>query len=157
MNSRLLALVLLCGSAITNVQADTLSCPDLSAAVQIGACPTEEELKYTFLGYCSDNARMYETDDTCSDYQRYRRMKNTALWEAGSGAFQAYLSCELPAATIKAARASKIAVSRQGGITRVICTYPDGIAFTHRAKGNCKVEVNGDCAANPDACRASCE
>lgn len=157
MRSHLIAVVALCGLTTADAGADTLSCPNLATAVQAGACPSEEELKYTYVGYCSDNARMYETDDTCSDYQRYRRLKNIALWEAGRGAFQGYLSCELPAATIKAAGAVKISVSRQDGITRVTCTYPQGITFTHRAKGNCAVDGAGDCVANPAACRATCD
>jgi hypothetical protein len=35
----------------------TLACPDLAAATQVNACPTEEELKHTYTGFCSDNAR----------------------------------------------------------------------------------------------------
>lgn len=156
MKSHLAALLLLFGPTMADA-AGTLACPDLATAVQVGNCPTEEDLKYGYIGYCSDNARMYETDDNCSDFQRYRRLKNVANWEAGGGAFQAYLSCELSPATIKAARATGIAVSRQGNITRVACSYPQGIVFTHRAKGQCKVEGSGDCTTDPSACRATCD
>lgn len=158
MRLRLAVLALLFGATVTAAMADTLSCPDLSAAVQVGACPSEEELRYTFTGYCSDNARMYDKGaDNCSDYQVYRRVKNVALWESADGAFHAYLSCDLPAAAVKEAKASGIAVARQGRLTRLVCSYREGITFTHRTKAQCKVEGDGNCAANPAACKASCE
>jgi hypothetical protein len=60
------------------------ACPDLSAAKQVNACPTEEELKHTYTGFCSDNAKAYAKEtDTCPRYEDYRAMKNTALWESG--------------------------------------------------------------------------
>ncbi|HAF56158.1 MAG TPA: hypothetical protein DCL01_13325, partial [Thauera sp.] len=42
----------------TPARADTLSCPALSAAVQVAPCPTDAELQYTFMGFCGDNARL---------------------------------------------------------------------------------------------------
>jgi len=39
--------------------AESLACPDLAQARQVAACPTEAKLRYTFVGYCSDNARMF--------------------------------------------------------------------------------------------------
>jgi hypothetical protein len=152
------ALVLLFALARGGTAATPLPCPDLSAAVQVGTCPTEEELKYTFTGYCSDNARMYDKDqdNECSNYQRYRRLKNVVLWESADGSFHGYLSCDLPASAIKGAKPGRIAVSRQGRLTRLVCSYPDGILFVHRTKGECQVEGSGDCAADPAACRASC-
>ncbi len=157
MKCRLVALVLLIAPAMSPAWAATLSCPDLATAVPVGSCPGEEELRYTYTGYCSDPARLYETDSACASYEQYRRLKNIALWEAGDGGFQAYLSCDLPSATIRAARASKIAVSTRGKMTRLVCSYQDGIIFTHRKKGNCKVEGDGDCAAGPAACQATCD
>lgn len=37
--------------------AETLSCPQLTTALQVGNCPDENELQYTFTGYCSDDWR----------------------------------------------------------------------------------------------------
>jgi hypothetical protein len=86
MRSSLIAVALLVGPATTAAKGETLFCPDLAAAVQVGACPSEEELRYTFTGYCSDNARLYDPDTvTCSDYKHYRRLKNVALWESRDG------------------------------------------------------------------------
>lgn len=38
------------------------SCPDPAAAVQVGNCPGEAELRYSFNGFCSDNRRIYQDD-----------------------------------------------------------------------------------------------
>ncbi len=157
MKSHLVAAVLLFAPAASPAVAGPLACPDLATAMQVGNCPDEQELKYSFTAHCSDNARLYKPDDLCEDFERYRRAKTVALWEAGHGSFHAYLSCELPVATIRAAKASSVAVSRQGGVTRVVCSYERGIAFTHRAKGHCKVQGSADCAANPAACKVTCD
>lgn len=157
MKSFLVVLAVLVTPLLTPAQAATLSCPDLAGAVQVGTCPSEEELRYTYVGYCGANARLYETDSACSNFEEYRRLKNTALWEAGDGAFQAYLSCDLPVATIRAATAAKIEVTSKGRLTLLVCTYSDGITLTHRQKGQCRVEGGGDCAVDPAACKASCD
>ncbi|MDP2135755.1 MAG: hypothetical protein Q8J99_19300, partial [Sulfuritalea sp.] len=82
MNLKLPLFGLLC-SLVSPVWATVVSCPDLATAVQVAACPAEEELSYTFTGYCSDNSRTYKGDtDVCTDYQAYRKLKNVALWES---------------------------------------------------------------------------
>ena len=83
-------------------------------------------------------------------------MKNTALWESKDGAFQAYISCDLPAGALKTLKPASIAVTKQGKLTRLACSYPEGILFTHRSKAQCKVQGDGHCAADPAACRADC-
>jgi hypothetical protein len=135
--------------------AGTVSCPDLAAAVQVAACPSEAELKYTFIGYCADNARMYDKDPACADEKAYRQKKNVALWESRDGAFQGYVSCDLPPAVVKDAKATRIAVTRAGTLTRIACTYRDGIVFTQRMRAACKVTGDGSCAAGD--CTASCD
>ena len=157
MRKPLLALALALGLALPAIAA-TLACPDLSEAVQIATCPSEEELKYTFTGYCGADARLYARDtDTCASYQNYRKLKNVALWESADGAFQAYLSCELPATALKGLRAVSVDVTRHGTLTRLACNYPDGVTFTHRTKAQCTVRGDGRCAANPGACSAHCD
>ncbi|MBI4755360.1 MAG: hypothetical protein HY778_08085 [Betaproteobacteria bacterium] len=157
MNPHFLAMAL--SLAITlPALADTLACPDPATAVQVATCPSEEELKHTFIGYCSDNARMYARDtDTCTRYENYRRLKNVALWESQDGAFQAYVSCDLPAGALKTLKPAAIAVTRQGKLTRLACSYPEGIVFTHRSRAQCKVQGDGNCAADPAACKADCD
>lgn len=137
---------------------ETLSCPELATAVQVGNCPGEEELKYTFNGFCSDNRRMYQQDAAvCTDYQAYRQLKNVAQWESADGNFAAYLSCDLPPATLKAARVTRIEARRQGKIGLLTCHYGEDISFTYRSRLQCTVDGSGDCAGNPAACKASCE
>lgn len=137
--------------------AETLDCPDLAGAVQVGACPTEEELRYTFQGYCSDNARLYDRgDQVCTDYALYRALKNVSLWETPDGRFAGYVSCETGRAGLAGARARQVGVARQGSVTRVACSYDSGVVFAHRTKARC-VAAAGDCAADAAACRAQCE
>lgn len=157
MKLRDLIFALLCAPAFTTAQAATVSCPDLAAAAQLAACPSEEDLKFTFNGYCSADARPYSLDtEACTDYRKYRRLKNVALWEAPGGDFQGYVSCDLPLEKVKAAKVSGIAVARQGKITRLVCSYTDGISFTYRTREACLVEAGKNCAADPAACSATC-
>lgn len=138
--------------------AETVSCPDLAAAVQVAPCPPEEELQYTYTGYCGADARLYGRDaEYCESYAAYRRFKNVALWEAADGAFSTYLSCDLPEAGIKAAKAAQIAVAKQGKLTQVVCSYGDKVKFTYRTKASCKVDGAAKCAADGNGCKASCE
>ena len=138
------------------VAAATVACPDLTAAVQVAACPAEEELRHTYTGFCSDDAKAYKGEtDVCKDYRLYRALKNVALWESADGNFSAYVSCDRPPAGVKAAKASAIKVGKQGKMTQVVCAYGEGVSFTYRTRTECKLE-GGDCAANPAACKASC-
>lgn len=156
MNLRLAACFLLLGPAALAARADVVSCPDLGAAVQVGTCPAEEELRYTFSGYCSDDARMYRGEnDVCHDYARYRKLKNIVMWESADGAFQAYVSCDLPTATLRQARPLAMTVAKQGRITRLTCRYGDGLAFTWRSRAECTVQTAGCAAAAP--CTARCQ
>jgi hypothetical protein len=150
--ARLIGAGLPAGSAV----AEALAYPDLSGARQVAACPTEAELRYTFVGYCSDSARMYDGKaDACADFATYRKLKNIALWESADGAFDAYPSCELAPEAIRAAKPVRIAVERKGAIAQVACDYGDGIRFTHRTRAACRVEGAGRCDT-PESCRASC-
>lgn len=157
MQWRLIILLLFVGIG-TAARADDVSCPTLSTAVQVAACPSDEELRVTFVGYCSDDARAYDLadKDTCASYQNYRRRKNVALWEADGG-FQGYLSCDLAADAVRQLIPTAIAVKTQGTLTRVVCSYPQGVSFVHRTKSACRVEGNGLCEGDPATCKASCE
>lgn len=155
MRSSLLVLALLAGPALPAALAAAVSCPDLATAVQVAACPAEEELKYTFTGYCSDDSKAYRGEtDVCTDYRLYRKLKNVALWESGDGVFNAYLSCDLPADKLKAVKASAIKIGKQGKMTQVICSYGEGVNFTYRTRAECKVDASADCTGA--ACKASC-
>ncbi len=149
------SLLLLAAPGAAGAQA--FACPDLATAVQAGTCPSEAQLKYGYTAYCSDNARMYDKSSAdCADEKAYRRLKNVSLWESADGVFQGYLSCDLPAGVVKAARPVRVAVAKQGSITRLVCSYPRGISFAYRSRSACKVEGDGDCAANPARCAATC-
>ena len=137
--------------------AETVACPELASVVEVGACPGEEDLQYTFKGYCSDNARLYDKgDQVCTDYALYRQMKNVSLWETRDGRFAGYVPCEAAASRLAKARAVSLTVGKQGSVTRVACGYDSGVTFTHRTKARCTAVV-ADCAGAPGTCQASCE
>ena len=145
-------------AGLTHATGATLPCPDLQTAVQVAACPSDEELKYTFTGYCSDDAKAYKGEtDVCTDFERYRQLKNVALWESADGAFDAYVSCDLPKAVLQGAKVSGIKVGKQGKVTQLMCSYPQGVNFIHRTRAECKVDAGANCAANPASCKASCD
>lgn len=133
------------------------ACPDLATAVQVNACPTEDELKHTYNGFCSDNAKAYAKEtDSCLRYEDYRDMKNTALWESKDGQFDGYVSCGLAPAKVKALKATAMKVERQGKLTKVVCSYPNNVNFTYRTKAACVIDDAKACAADAAACKASC-
>ncbi len=138
----LLPLLLLGGLLATPAQAETLSCPDLASATQVAACPTEDELKYTFLGFCGDNARLYGRDVlTCATFENYREAKNIALWESADGAFSGYLSCNVAPDAIRKASAVRMTREQSKGLTRLVCDYEGDHRLVHRTKANCTVEA----------------
>lgn len=153
-----LVAALLLGSGLPAAWAGSMSCPDLAQAVQVGACPSEEELRYTFSGYCSDDAKAYRGEtDSCTDYALYRQMKNVALWESKDGAFDAYLSCELPKGSLQQSKATAVRVAKAGKITQLQCSYSNGVTFTHRTRAQCVADAGADCTANPASCKARCD
>ncbi len=158
MKRRLLVPALLLASLSLPVAAAPYACPDLAVARQVNACPTEEELKHTYSGFCSDDKKAYAGEtDNCMRYDDYRAMKNNALWESADGAFDGYVSCDLPQAGLKALKATGMKVAKQGSITKVVCSYASGVNFTYRTKGSCQVVDDKACAANPSACQAACD
>ena len=135
--------------------AATLSCPDVSTAVQVGTCPSDEELKYTFTGYCSDDAKAYQGEtDVCTDFQRYRQLKNVALWESADGVFDAYVSCELPKDTLKHTRLASAKATRQGKLTLLTCSYGQGVNFIYRTRAQCTLDGGATQTASG---QATCE
>lgn len=158
MNLHSLPLALFAATLSFSASAVQLACPELAAAVQVNACPTEEELKFTYNGYCSDNAKAYANQtDSCIRYEDYRAMKNTARWESKGGEFDGYVSCDLPADKFKALKATSMKVVPQGNLIKLVCTYPSGINFTYRTKGACKLLNEKACAADAVNCQASCD
>ncbi len=140
-----------------SASAADLTCPDLGTLVQVNGCPTEEELQYTYTGYCSDNAMAYgNKTDPCVRYADYRKLKNLALWESKDGRFDGYVSCDLPLAQWQAAKPTGISLSSQGKVTKLICSYPQGINLTYRTRETCVITDARACAADPGACTATC-
>jgi hypothetical protein len=157
-NLRPLCLALFAAVLSLPATAARLACPDLASAVQVNACPTDEELKFTYNGYCSDNAKAYAKEtDSCVRYEDYRRMKNVARWESKDGEFDAYVSCDLPADKFRALKATGMKVVQQGKLTKLVCSYPGGISFSFRTKGACMVADDQACIADAANCMAACD
>lgn len=136
----------------------TLSCPDPATVTRVGACPTEEELRYTFTGFCSSNERLYGRDaEVCSSFEQYRQVKDVVLVESADGEFQGYLSCRLDPKALQGLKPSGVAATRRGSLTRVVCSYPDGVTLVHRTKSSCTVADAARCAGDPQACQARCD
>lgn len=149
--------IALCGFVATSASGAGLACPDIAEARQVAVCPSAEELEYTFLGYCGDNARLYGRDgDTCESFENYRKVKDIALWESADGAFSGYVSCATAPAAVRAAGPVRMTVERKGTLTLLTCSYGDDIRLVHRTKAACEVLGQGECA-QPGDCRASCE
>lgn len=152
-----LVLALAVGLAPQAIAADFV-CPDLAQAVQVAACPTDEELRYTFTGFCSDNNRSYKGDtDVCTDFERYRKLKNLALWESGDGNFSAYVSCDRPPGEVKAMQVNGVRIARQGRINVLICSYGEGVSFSHRTRAECRISAAAACSGDASTCKASCD
>ena len=157
MNRRILLAVILSTLSLA-ASAAPLACPDLSAAIQVNACPTEEELKFTYTGFCSDTAKAYANQtDSCLRYEDYREMKNVAMWESKDGVFSGYVSCGLPVGKVKALKTSGMEVATQGKLNKLVCAYPENINLTYRTKGACAVDNAKTCASDPASCKASCD
>jgi hypothetical protein len=141
MNQTRTFLAVFCAVLSLNVSAASMVCPDLSVAAQVNACPMEEELKFTYNGFCSDSAKAYAKEtDSCLRYEDYKAMKNVALWESKDGEFSGYVSCDLPVSQVKTLKSTSMKVEKQGKLTKVICSYPQGVTFTHRTKATCSVD-----------------
>jgi hypothetical protein len=157
---RLLAFLSLLAAcwAAPAVAGETLACPELAGATQVNACPTEEELQMTYTGFCSDNARMYAKDnEPCVRYELYRKQKNVALWESKDGRFDGYVSCDLPREEVARLRTTGMQIAAQGKVNKVVCAYPQGVAFTHRTRAACRIVDAKACAADAAACSARCD
>lgn len=145
--------VMIAGAA----HAAALSCPDMGQARQVGACPSEDELRYTFSGYCSDDNKAYRGEtDVCTSYPAYRALKNVALWESRDGAFDGYLSCSASPRERQMAKAQTLELVRQGKINKLVCTYSNLQTLTLRTRAQCRVDVK-DCGPEGTACQASCD
>ncbi|OJX70246.1 hypothetical protein [Magnetospirillum sp. 64-120] len=124
--------------AATPALAEEVGCPDLSQAVQVGDCPSEAQLKYSYAGYCSDDARMNDkgSDTSCTSLDEFKKLKNHALWEAGD--FQGYLQCSRAPQETKALKLLNLSVAPAGKLTRVVCSYEGGALMVMRTRRNCQ-------------------
>ena len=48
-------------------------------------------------------------------------------------------------------------IATQGKVNKVVCAYPQGVAFTHRTRAACSIVDAKACAADAAACSARCD
>lgn len=157
--ARLLA-VLVAGVALPTAAKD-LTCPLPVTLVQVAGCQGAEQLRQSYIGYCSDNRRMYGRDsDTCTSFESFLAAKNTALWESADRAFEGYLSCQAPGLPAALPQPT-MRVERSGAITVLSCRYGTQATLTHRTRARCTLVDAAVCSdpspASAAACRARCE
>lgn len=137
-----------------------LACPDLAQAEQLGACPSDKELRANYRKTCP---KFLEKDGECKPFEAFARSKNKALWAAVSGdeEFLSYLSCSQAVATVKSSKPVAIDAkcSLKSGRCEARCGYENNITFNLRVKGVCKTATGQkvDCAHAPHACTVTCE
>ncbi|MCP5368485.1 MAG: hypothetical protein H6906_13330 [Hyphomicrobiales bacterium] len=147
-------------------RADTLRCPDLAAAEQVGNCPSLRELRILFGSTCGGEANPDAAKPgLCDSFEEFQRQRATALWEAGEAGFAGYLPCALTAKDLAAGRLAAVAVAGKR-VTRITCTYAgagDGpVTLTLRRRGACALpsgaaQGRADCTADPAACAVDCK
>ncbi len=144
------------------------TCPDISNAVKVSECPSEDELVRMFSSTCGFKDTEKENPHAkgfCKNYSTFRKVKNTSLWESGDGEYMGYLSCDSTESKIKATKLVKISTGQKGAIARVICTYEGGFELALRTRGACKVPnarllgryMGRICEAGDKECKAVCQ
>lgn len=138
--------------------AQPLTCPAPGALMQVATCLPPAQLRYEYIGYCSDNRRMYGGgSEACTSFEHYVRSRHSVLWESPDGLFQGYLSCSLSGASLAELPPPTMDVRRQGAVTRVVCSYGKAATMTHRTRARCVLHDAAACAADPTACQARCD
>ncbi len=143
-------------------------CPDISKAVKVGECPSEDELLRMFSSTCGSRDTKNENPHAkgfCKHYNLFRKVKNTSLWESGDGEYMGYLSCDSTEGKIKASKLVKISIGQQRVWDRVICTYEGGSNLVLRTRETCEVpgakpigsNMVRICEAGDKDCKAICQ
>ena len=144
------------------------TCPDISKSAKVGGCPSDEELKRMFRISCGWED--YENDNPhasgkCMNYSKFKKAKNTALWESSDASFDGYLSCDKKESDIKASKLVKISTAQKKQINLVICTYEGGSELVLRTRELCEIpdakllgrKIGRKCEEADKDCKAVCE
>ena len=143
------------------------TCPDISKAVNVGACPSGDDLRRMFQSTCGSRDTENENPHAkgvCKHFSLFKKAKNTALWESADGKFEGYLSCDAKESEIRAGKLVKISTAQIREWDRVICTYEGGAELVLRTRETCEVpgatllgrHMGRMCEAGDQECRAVC-
>lgn len=144
------------------------TCPDISKAVKVGACPSEGDLERMFSSTCGSRDTKNENTHAkgvCSNFERFKKAKNTALWESADGSFEGYISCDAKESEIKAGKLIKISRSQKREWDSVRCAYEGGSELVLRTRETCEIAgakllgryMGRMCEAGDKECRAVCK
>jgi hypothetical protein len=144
------------------------ACPDLSQARQVADCPSNAELEHIFSSSCGSKNTTDENPHAkgaCRSFKLFKQKKNTALWESANGEYLGYVSCNTPAAEIKAGRLVSINLLQRGRMDKITCAYDSGAKLALRTRESCQVpgaqpkgeQLSLDCSADGGKCKAICK
>ena len=144
------------------------TCPDISQARQVADCPSHAELVHIFSSTCGSKNIKDENPHAkgyCKSFDLFKQAKNTALWESADGEYLGYLSCNTPAAEIKAGKLASISLLQRGRMDKITCAYDSGAKLALRTRKNCQVpgakpkgmQLSRDCSAGSAECKAICK
>ncbi|MBL4615540.1 MAG: hypothetical protein JKY27_11795 [Magnetovibrio sp.] len=138
----------------------SFSCPDLSAAEQVGSCPSDKELKEGYDATCpSAMARRNE----CKPFAAYAKSKGKSLWaaKAGDEEFLSYVQCGISPETVRGSKVQSVDVKCDfnSGRCEAVCGYENDFNLKLRIKGSCRTATAAkiDCKDDPSACTVTCE
>ena len=137
-----------------------LACPDLSTAQQLGACPSEKDLRALYTATCP---KLLQKRGECKPFEAFARSKDKALWAAQSQneEFLSYIQCKQTPEVVKASKAVRVGVKcdMKSGRCEARCGYENGVSFSLRVKGSCQTATRQpiDCTDDPQSCVVKCE
>lgn len=150
-----------CLSASAAMAGETnFTCPDLSTAQQVGACPSDKELKE---GYAATCPSAMGKRNECRPFAAYVKSKGKSLWAVlmGDEEFLSYVRCGLAPETVRASKVQNVEVkcSFESGRCAAQCGYENDFTLKLRFKGECRTANAGkiECKDNPAACVVSCD
>lgn len=168
-NFRLSVFCVVAVFAAQSVWAESVyTCPDIAQAKQVGDCPSDEEMKRMFMSSCGLSDTKGENPHAkglCKNFVMFSKAKNTALWESGDGEYMGYITCDQPAAKIKAGKLIKVSLGQKGVMDRIICGYEGGAELVLRTRQTCEIPgaiiigryMGRYCSEGDKDCKAVCE
>ncbi|MCW8916873.1 MAG: hypothetical protein OQK24_13610 [Magnetovibrio sp.] len=137
-----------------------LTCPELSAAEQLGNCPSQQELKE---GYDATCPSAMAKRNQCKPFSAYIKSKGKAIWSVMMNGEEQlpYIHCGVTQETVRASKPQSVSVksSLQTLRSEVKCTYENDFSLRFPIKGHCSTGNRGvvECKKDAQDCVVKCE